>query len=261
MNSEASDAADWARTLKSDWQKRSQSPSRDFFIASHPGWDNPQRWQEEAVSAVNSFLLGIDRDGLRNVNTLEIGCGVGRLAPVLLDVVGSYTGIDIAPGMIEEARRRCADLDAARFFEGDGLSIPAAARDREYGLVLAIAVFIHCPQEVIASILRDAWELLGPGGVLRAQFRGDSNDPHGIDPGSAEAAVQMQETAAQVQEEVTKEQADLIDDHPYMGHAFAHEELRSFLSRELPAAEATLFRPDPFCIYAALTHATAGNSD
>ena len=43
---------------------------------------------------------------------LELGCGTGTTALKLADAVGQMTGTDLAPGMIEIARRRAAEAEA-----------------------------------------------------------------------------------------------------------------------------------------------------
>ena len=244
----------WAETLKADWERRAQSPSRDFYVASHRGWNDEQRWQEQARVDLQSFLLELDVASLKQHHALEIGCGVGRIARPLADLVQTYTGFDIAPGMVAEARERSADLgDAVRFFEGTGLVVPEPARDRQYGFVLSLAVFIHCPKDVIESLTRDAWSLMAPGGVFRAQFLGNPADSVGIDQASASNVEQLEQVQSEVTEETTEEQRELIDDHPYMGHGFGYEELEQMLLATAPgASEQRIFRPHAEAIYVSL---------
>ncbi|MCU0867596.1 MAG: class I SAM-dependent methyltransferase [Planctomycetes bacterium] len=71
---------------------------------------------------------------------LELGCGSGRLARLLRAASRSYKGFDIAAGMVDVAPRRCGSAEGMRFFQGNGLSVPAEAQDRLYGLVFAVAV-------------------------------------------------------------------------------------------------------------------------
>jgi ubiquinone/menaquinone biosynthesis C-methylase UbiE len=68
---------------------------------------------------------------------LDLGCGIGRVAARLAPPVGSVRGIDISPGMIAAARRRCAGLPNVQFAVCDGAdlsmcgaSCPAARRSR-----------------------------------------------------------------------------------------------------------------------------------
>jgi SAM-dependent methyltransferase len=239
-------ADDWARQLKSEWNARGNSPSRDYFVASHPGWSNPDAWQRQARLDAGFILHGLE-DELAGAQLLEIGCGVGRLAPHLAARVGSYTGIDIAPAMVEEARRRSARLGHARFLESDGLTIPAGARDRSYDVVLALAVFIHCPRPVIGSLLASAWSVLSPRGEIRFQLRADPSDPTGISAPPAVAA-QMAEEQRQSEAAAAPVDLSLVEGRYYMGDAFAYAEARELVRVHAPG-EMTLLRFDPAHIY------------
>ena len=241
---------EWAEVLKQDWERRSRHPSRDFFVASHPGWNDPEQWVSKAKTQADALLLGMDDDALRAGEMLEIGCGIGRLTVPYLDRLRSYTGIDISEGMIEEARRRHADTPNSRFFTCDGLSVPAEARDRDYHLILAVGVFIHLPQEVITAWIEDGYRMLSPGGMLRFQVLADLADSTGIV--CHEAAEEVHERAKDMAEQVTEEQLELIDDTPFMGKRFGYDELRGFLTALTPG-EVELLRTDLVHIYGSIT--------
>ncbi len=221
-----------ARVLKAAWQERGQSRLRDLFIASHVGWDDPDAWRAQAVKDVDHLLTDIDRQHLAQVHACELGCGVGRLTGALAPMVKSYTGVDIAPAMLEEARRRTGHLDNVRFLEGDGMELPPAACDREYGLVFASAVFIHCPRDVIEANMRSMRDVAAPRGDVRFHLRADVEDGEGL----IEAPV-----AAQVidDKQLTKEldlkavvgqagEEALIEEN-YMGHPFRYREAQDLV--------------------------------
>lgn len=69
------------------------------------------------------LLDGLAQAGFRGARVLEIGSGVGHLHQSLLERgAASAVGIDLAPRMIEEARRWAADRGLAgrtRYLEGD----------------------------------------------------------------------------------------------------------------------------------------------
>ena len=62
--------------------------------------------------------------------------------------------------MVAEARSRLEGVAAARFFVCDGLRVPEAACDRRYRQIVALAVLIHCPRDVVRSLVASAYELL-----------------------------------------------------------------------------------------------------
>jgi SAM-dependent methyltransferase len=166
-----------AARVRAKWDHLARTPWRDFFVASIPNWNDPEAWIRQAANDVNSYLAGIDAAAVESQQILEIGCGVGRLAPVLARRTRGYTGIDISSVMLAEARERCRDVANARFFLCDGTGVSAEARDTNYGLILAVAVFIHCPRELVERNVASAMGVLAEGGSFRMQLRVDSNDP------------------------------------------------------------------------------------
>lgn len=71
---------------------------------------------------------------------LDIGCGIGRLESLIAPIVAQVHGIDISPGMIDVARRRCGDIVNAQFSTCNGRDL-AAFRDGAFDLVLAVDSF------------------------------------------------------------------------------------------------------------------------
>lgn len=237
---------DWARLLRQNWERRARSGSRDFFVASHAGWDDPATWRRYAETELQLMLAGIDREQLAAWHVLEIGCGSGRLAELLDAIVCSYTGIDIAPAMVDAARQRCASASRCRFLPCNGISIPAQAADRRYQLVLAIAVFIHCPREVIASMVTSAWPLLAPGGELRFQVLADPTDPTGVETPAASAIVAEEVEAAQL--ELSDEMRRLTEGAYYLGDRFRHDQVEPFFGG-LTGGTVSTYRADLGSIY------------
>jgi ubiquinone/menaquinone biosynthesis C-methylase UbiE len=68
---------------------------------------------------------------------LEIGCGIGRFQLALAGRAAALTGIDIAPGMIAEGRRRCAGLSNVALIRTSGRDL-AAFEPATFDAVLAI---------------------------------------------------------------------------------------------------------------------------
>jgi SAM-dependent methyltransferase len=113
-----------------------------------------------------------------DATVLDIGCGIGRIERTLAPLVGTITAIDVSPGMIEEARRRCRDLANVAFEQCSGRDL-AEHRDRSFDLVLAVDSFPYlfaAGPEIAAQHLRDAARVLRPGGavvILNFSYRGD----------------------------------------------------------------------------------------
>ncbi|MEQ1891737.1 MAG: methyltransferase domain-containing protein [Planctomycetota bacterium] len=244
----------WSEVLRETWETLARTSYRDYFIASHRGWDDPETWLAQARFDADIVLHEIPAQKLAAMDILELGCGVGRLAQVIAPLARSYTGFDIAPSMVAEAERRQAGLRGARFLLGDGRRVPEPARDRRYGLAFALAVFYHCPRAVVAELVADICSLLTPGGEFRFQLRADASDPTGIAPLS-EAPLTVAPPRARSEplsenEMSTLGQIDgLVGERYYQGDAFRYDEVVPFLRAAFPRGEARLLRFDPHNIY------------
>lgn len=113
-----------------------------------------------------------------DMNVLDIGCGIGRIARALAPHVDAITAIDVSLGMIEEARRRCQGLANVAFAQCNGRDL-AAFDDKSFDLVLAIDSFPYlfaADPAIAAQHMRDVARLLRPGGALvivNFSYRGD----------------------------------------------------------------------------------------
>lgn len=118
---------------------------------------------------------------------LDIGCGIGRIERALSSQVGRITAIDVSPGMLTEARRRCSDLANVVFEQCDGFDL-AGYSSRSFDLILAIDSFPYlfaADPEIVARHLRDGARVLRPGGaavILNFSYRrGDDADRQDVE--------------------------------------------------------------------------------
>jgi SAM-dependent methyltransferase len=132
-----------------------------------------ERATVEIVALLREWrLLGPD------IDVLDIGCGIGRVARALASDVRSITGIDVSPGMIEEARARCRDLGKVAFLcvEGGDLAVLSG---RRFGLVLAVDAFpylVTAGPAIAGRHIADIAGMLKAGGALAIfnySYRGD----------------------------------------------------------------------------------------
>ena len=95
-------------------------------------------------------------------HVLDIGCGNGRLAPLILERHATYTGVDNSAGLITEAKRLNPHIT---FMEGDALALPFA--DDMFDIAYSFAVLHHIPsQELREQFVKEAARVLHPGGTL-----------------------------------------------------------------------------------------------
>jgi ubiquinone/menaquinone biosynthesis C-methylase UbiE len=94
---------------------------------------------------------------------LDVACGTGNTAIPAARAGGSVTGVDIAPNLLEQARRRAvAEQLEVRFLEGDAEEIPVG--DGEFDVVQTMfgAMFAPRPERVAAELIR----VCRPGGLI-----------------------------------------------------------------------------------------------
>jgi len=94
---------------------------------------------------------------------LDVACGTGNTAIPAARVGGVVTGVDIAPNLIEQARRRAAEegLDI-RFQEGDAEELPVGNHEFDVVLTMFGAMFAPRPERVAAELIR----VCKPGGLI-----------------------------------------------------------------------------------------------
>lgn len=94
---------------------------------------------------------------------LDVACGAGQIAIPAARAGVRVTGLDLAPNLVAQARRR-ADAEGvdARFDEGDAEALPYD--DASFDLVVSLigAMFAPRPERVAAELLR----VCAPGGRL-----------------------------------------------------------------------------------------------
>ena len=115
-----------------------------------------QRVDEQRTVRIVERLLS----DLSLPTALDLACGVGRMAPLLVGMGFKYLGLDISPAAIEQAWRFCPE---AKFLVADMVTYEP---ERQYDFVLASRVLVHLVEQAdwqrgVALIGR----ALAPGGL------------------------------------------------------------------------------------------------
>jgi ubiquinone/menaquinone biosynthesis C-methylase UbiE len=104
----------------------------------------------------------------RGAKALEIGCGRGVGAELILDVFGAAAvdAFDLDPRMVAKARRRlCSRGSSVRLWVGDAAVINAP--DAAYDAVFDFGIIHHVPNW--RGVLLEVHRALRPGGVFYAE--------------------------------------------------------------------------------------------
>jgi SAM-dependent methyltransferase len=120
------------------------------------------RWRTAENSA--AYLLPELKPHMR---ILDVGCGPGTITAGLADYVpqGHVTGIDSAPGILEQARELAEGRDNVEFTTGDVYAL--AYPDATFDVTHAHQVLQHLSDPVKA--LREMRRVVKPGGLIAAR--------------------------------------------------------------------------------------------
>ncbi len=128
-------------------------------------------------AATAELVRWLDARGLADGDVLDLGCGIGRVAAALRRA-RSVLGLDIAPGMIAEARRRHGNDGRLRFAVTDGRGIAGA--EGLFDLLLAVDSFPYLVAAGVAERhVADASRILRPDGamaIFNLSYRGVEAD-------------------------------------------------------------------------------------
>jgi SAM-dependent methyltransferase len=95
----------------------------------------------------------------------DMGCGPGHVARYLHDAGVSVFGLDLSPGMLEQARRLNPGIS---FREGNMLDL-----DLPEAMLAGIAAFyaiVNLPKDSLSVVFQQMLRVLQPGGVLLLAF-------------------------------------------------------------------------------------------
>jgi ubiquinone/menaquinone biosynthesis C-methylase UbiE len=117
-----------------------------------------QRYTVGRFEGIATSLRSLARDvGAERV--LEVGCGTGRWLAELLPIAQEVYGLDLSPGMLQQAGQRLKSLS---LICGHASHLPFP--DSTFDLVFCVNAFHHFPQPRV--FISESRRLLRPGGVL-----------------------------------------------------------------------------------------------
>lgn len=120
---------------------------------------------EEDIALLLAAIASILGHDVPLTSVLDFGCGAGRLTIPLARRAARVTGCDIAPTILEHARRNAqeAGLHNVTFTE-------PAELGEQFDFVCSLLTFQHIPPEEGYELIRTLLPLLAPGGVFALQL-------------------------------------------------------------------------------------------
>lgn len=100
--------------------------------------------------------------GIAAPRLLDVGCGVGRLHPLLRPIVSELAGSDISEPSLERARRDNPDVEYRRMPEVGRMPWP----DESFDAALAVCVFHHVLPGNRAALAGEMRRVIRPGGLV-----------------------------------------------------------------------------------------------
>lgn len=112
-----------------------------------------------------SDLLFLGDWAKKGDNILDLGCGNGRLVKLFKDLRINYTGIDISPNLINEAKQDFGENSKQKFMIGNALDLPF--EDNSFDKVYSIAFLHHIPSKKMRiQVMDEIKRVLKPDGLL-----------------------------------------------------------------------------------------------
>ncbi|HZS04377.1 MAG TPA: class I SAM-dependent methyltransferase [Blastocatellia bacterium] len=165
----------------------------------------------------------------------DLGCGPGHVTRYLHGRGANVIGIDLSPGMIEQARQLNPEME---FRQGNMLSL-----DFEDDSLAGIAAFysiIHIPREEVTDALRELKRVLRPGGLLLLAFHlgeevihldewwGEKVSADFIFFGTDEMAGYLKEASFGIEEVIEREPYENVEHPSRRGYVFARKPKQGF---------------------------------
>jgi SAM-dependent methyltransferase len=129
----------------------------------------------DEIDALIGYLdqRGVSRNRRR---ALDFGCGAGRLTHALARHFDEVIGVDIAPSMIDVAKRLHAGTPNLAFHVNTSNRLESIASD-SVDLVYTRLVLQHIPPRYVREYLAEFVRVLGAGGVLVFQLPAEGAQP------------------------------------------------------------------------------------
>jgi ubiquinone/menaquinone biosynthesis C-methylase UbiE len=156
--------------MREDWDDRARANTYFYICTTAAG--SREEFEESGRRDLARWILpGVDLSP--DAVVVEIGSGIGRLARALAPRVGRVFACDLSDEMLARGREYCAEYPNVEFVRIDGDLSPIS--DEIADLVYSHIVFQHIPRRAfIARYVREAFRVLKPGGIFRANVDGRS---------------------------------------------------------------------------------------
>jgi 2-polyprenyl-6-hydroxyphenyl methylase / 3-demethylubiquinone-9 3-methyltransferase len=136
------------------------------FDAIAARWWDPQGEMAplHAINPLRTRYIEKAAGGLRGKQVVDVGCGAGLLSEALAARGASVLGIDLAPEVLEAARRHGREAGQAVDYREVAAETLAAERPAAFDLVTCLEMLEHVPDP--AAVVAACAQLVKPGGTV-----------------------------------------------------------------------------------------------
>src|SRR5260370_4890476 len=133
-------------------------------------WDSGE-YVETARREIKTGIDDVRSQGLTpdfGGNTLDFGCGVGRLTQALASRFARVFGVDISETMVERAQRHNGFPDSCKYICSTSNTLPFG--DEEFSFIYSSIALQHIEPRYIEKYIAEFLRVLCPGGILVFQL-------------------------------------------------------------------------------------------
>ncbi len=114
------------------------------------------------------------------VRLLDIACGTGRTLHQLATAHPAlrYHGVDLSPFYVQAARKLLRDVGEAALAVENAEQLPYA--DETFDIATSVYLFHELPRNARRNVIREAWRVLKPGGLLVLEDSAQPSESPGL---------------------------------------------------------------------------------
>jgi ubiquinone/menaquinone biosynthesis C-methylase UbiE len=160
----------YLKDLESSWNKLGQKDPL-WAISTDPSKKN-NKWDLDdffnsgirEIDALMEYIEGLQIP-IRTKKALDFGCGVGRLTQALASYFDVVEGIDIAPSMVELARKLNRYGDRCKYHVNPNIDL-YLYDDEVFDLIYTSYVLQHIRTDYSKKYIKELLRILAPDGIL-----------------------------------------------------------------------------------------------
>jgi len=162
----------------SDWQKNWNELGKDdplWVVLTDPAkkggkWD-PSEFFETGRTEIKNMLRELSDKGIEldKTRALDFGCGVGRLSQALSEHFDRVDGVDLAPSMVEHARRFNRHPEKCHYHVTGAVDL-SLFNDSSFNFLYSALTLQHIEVRFQKVYLQEFVRVLAPGGIACFQI-------------------------------------------------------------------------------------------